>query len=226
MGTFMARLTPTSRKDLLGLARGNLVRAGTILIRQGDQRRHVDLLRSGSRTQSACVKVTATARNGNESLLGIRVGGDVIGELAALQGTQRSATVTTCTEALVHSITHSDFLAFLRDHPEGWEAMCRMIAGRLEWANQRRLDFAGYDVPQRLARILLELTALHGVRTGAGWELGVRLSQVEFGRLIGAKEDAASSAMRKLRSDGLVRSAYRSVLITDLEGLKLFADAP
>ena len=32
-----------------------------------------------------CGPITATARNGTESLLGMRVGGDVVGELAAVQ---------------------------------------------------------------------------------------------------------------------------------------------
>ncbi|MEV5835544.1 Crp/Fnr family transcriptional regulator [Nocardia sp. NPDC052112] len=223
-GTLMARLGESSRQDLLGLALPREVPAGDVLIRQGEVRNHVLLLRSREAALSACVKISAASRSGYETLLGIRVSGDVVGELAALRGTARSATVTTCTTTLVHNIPHGSFIAFLNSHADAWEAMCRMIADRLDWANRRRLDFAGYDVPNRLARILLELAERHGFSTAEGYELGVRLSHTELGRLIGAGEDAIGLALRQLRSQGLVKSAYRSVTINDLDRLRVLAD--
>ncbi len=222
----MSRLSAGSQRDLLGLVRPRVVERGTVLIRQGQVRKHVFLLRSRGNTASACVKITATARNGAETLLGIRVGGDIVGELAALRDSQRSATVTTCSDTLVHSISSQTFLGFLNEHAEAWEAMCRMVADRLDWANRRRLDFAGYDVTQRLARVLLELADRYGSGENASRELGVRLSQAEMGMLIGAKEDAIGLAMRQLRREGLVRSAYRRVTIRDVDGLRSFADRP
>jgi CRP-like cAMP-binding protein len=132
--------------------------------------------------------------------------------------------VTTCSDTLVHHIPSQTFLGFLNDHAEAWEAMCRMIADRLDWANRRRLDFAGYDVPQRLARVLLELADRYGRSGSEGRELGIRLSQVELGMLIGAKEHAIGLAMGQLRQLGLVSSVYRRVTIHDMDGLRLFAD--
>ncbi|WP_067469561.1 Crp/Fnr family transcriptional regulator [Nocardia amamiensis] len=220
----MDQLSESSQRDLLALSRPVSVNAGKILIQQGEVRKHVCLLRSQDVGASACVKITATSRNGNESLLGIRVGGDVVGELAALRNVQRSATVTTCSTTIVHNIPHGRFLDFLNSHNEGWEALCRMIAGRLDWANRRRLDFAGYDVSQRLARVLLELAERHGHESDSGYEIGVRLSQTEMGMLIGAKEDAISLAMRRLRDENLVAPAYRRVTLVDIDRLRVFAD--
>ncbi|MFI6999533.1 Crp/Fnr family transcriptional regulator [Nocardia sp. NPDC050175] len=224
VGTLMARLTTESGRDLLGLARPQRFPVGTVLISQGDLRNHVLLLRSHDPARSACVKITAASRSGQQGLLGIRVSGDVVGELAALRGTPRMATVTTCTDAVVHTIAQRDFLDFLNSRADGWEALCRMIADRLDWANRRRLDFAGYEVPIRLARVLLELAEQYGKAVAGGYELGVRLSQTELGALIGAREDTISSALRQLRARGLVSTAYRAVTITDLELLRAYAD--
>ncbi|WP_433677957.1 Crp/Fnr family transcriptional regulator [Nocardia sp. CA-119907] len=224
VGTLMARLTVESGRDLLGLAHPRRIRAGTVLISQGDGRNHVLLLRSHDPARSACVKITAASRSGQQGLLGIRVSGDVVGELAALRGTPRMATVTTCTDTVIHTIAHRDFLNFLNTRADAWEALCRMVADRLDWANRRRLDFAGYEVPIRLARVLLELAERHGSAVAGGYELGVRLSQTELGALIGAREDTITSAMRQLRAKGLVKTAYRAVTITDLEQLRGFAD--
>jgi CRP/FNR family transcriptional regulator, cyclic AMP receptor protein len=220
----MARLTEEARRDLLGLGTSRGYKAGAVLIRQGECTSHLCLLRSAKRQTSACVKVTATLENGNECLLGFSVSGDIVGELASLRGAPRSATVTTCTPAFVHRIPQETFMEFLRCRPGAWPAVGNMIADRLDWANRRRLDFASYDVPVRLARMLVELADRHGFATGDGYELRVWLSQVELGKLISAKEDAARKAMRRLREKNLVRARYRRVVITDLDGLRVFAE--
>ena len=171
------------------------------------------------------MKVAATTSNGSDTLFGIRISGDVVGELAALRDGNRTATITTCTATITHAIPHAAFVGFLNRHVDAWEALCRMIADRLDWANRRRLDFGGYDVPTRLARVLLELVEQHGFAIpGGGHDLGVRLSQHELGTLIGAKEDAIGLAMRQLRTKHLVKSNYRKVMINNLGGLREFAD--
>jgi CRP-like cAMP-binding protein len=222
--TFMAGLTEQSRHDLLRLGRPRRVPPGRVLITQGERRGQVFLLRSGRADITACVKVTAAAPNGTETLLGIRVGGDIVGELAALRDTDRSATVTTCTETIVHRLPGRDFVEFLNARPEAWQVLCRMLADRLEFANQRRLDFAGYPVVNRLARVLLELVGRHGREVRRGYDLGLGLSQTELGALVGARLDAVGLAMRELRAAGLVISGYRSLTVTDIDRLQRFVD--
>lgn len=223
-GTLMARLGSRSQRDLLDLADRRPYSAGQVLINEGEPREHVFVLASDDPESDACVKVTATCSNGAETLLGIRVRGDAVGELAALRDGRRTARVTACTKLTAHYISHKDFLAFLHSHEDAWEALCRMIAGRLDWANRRRLDYAGYDVPKRLARVLLELVETYGRPAAGGHDLGVRLSQAELGALIGAKPDAVSLAIRELRTADIVSSTYRNVMINDLVALHKFVD--
>lgn len=220
----MARLGKETGRELLDLAAPRHYPSGTILLSQGDPSTHVYLLRASRSRTSACVKVTAALKNGSESLLGIRVSGDLVGELAALRNGTRSATVTTCTPTVAHAISRELFLAFLGRHEDAWEAISRMIADRLDWANRRRLEFTGYDVPVRLARVMLELVERHGYQQASGHELGVQLSQAELGKLIGAKPDAVGQAMRQLKSASLLQPHYRGVTITDVDALRIFAD--
>ncbi|PZS28727.1 MAG: Crp/Fnr family transcriptional regulator [Pseudonocardiales bacterium] len=223
-GTLMARLTEEVGQELLSLASPRQYPGGAVLVNQGDPSTHVYLLETSRPRYSACVKVTATLKNGSESLLGIRVSGDLVGEIAALRNGTRTATVTTCTPTVAHAISRTMFLAFLRRHEDAWEATFQMMADRLDWANCRRLEFTGYDVPVRLARVILELLGRHGYQQDGSHELGVQLSQAEFGKLIGAKPDIVGQAMRQLRSTGLLRLHYRGATITDLHALRAFAD--
>ncbi len=224
-GTLMDRLGATG-EELLALAPPVWHAPGTKLAWQGERRTRVYVLQPVRPESIACVKVTASRGDGNEALLGIRIGGDIVGELAALRDGQRTATVTTCTPTVVHAIAHDRFLGFLSRHPEGWEALCRMIADRLGWANRRRLDFAGASVPVRLARVLVELIDRLGRRTEAGYQLRVQMSQSELGRLIGAGEDAVGLAVRQMRDAGVLRSEYRVVTVLELALLRDFAQLP
>jgi CRP/FNR family cyclic AMP-dependent transcriptional regulator len=222
-GTLMARLDSDARQALLGLRPTQPYEAGVVLIRQGDlDRTDVYLIRSTRLHMPACVKVTASLDNGSETVLGIRISGDIVGELAVLRHAPRSATVTTCTRALIHRIPADAFMGFLGRHPRAWGAVSRMIADQLDWANRRRLDIAGHSVPVRLARVLVELVDRHGYPTPEGYDIGVSLSQAELGRLISAGQDAVGKAMRTLRRAGLVRVRYRRVTVLDLAGLRTY----
>jgi CRP/FNR family transcriptional regulator, cyclic AMP receptor protein len=64
--------------------------AGRVLMREAEETTFVLLLLDG------VVKATGRAAGEREALLAVRMGGDLIGELAAVDGRPRSATVTTC----------------------------------------------------------------------------------------------------------------------------------
>lgn len=223
-GTLMARLCERSRQELLSLGVAQKYRAGRVLMREGDEGDSVYLLRSWASDTDACVKITANGRDG-VTLFAIRVSGDLIGELGALEADSvRSSTATTCTDTIAHCIPGAVFLSFLHKSPDGWQALCRTIVDRLAWADQRRLDFADCPVRVRLARVLLELVETHGCRVNGGWRITVQLSQRELGDLIGASEDAVGLAMGQLREPGVVSSSYRQVVVHDLEALRHIAD--
>jgi CRP/FNR family cyclic AMP-dependent transcriptional regulator len=219
----ISTLDEDARNELFSLGEPQRHQPGAILLQQGDPRRdHVLLLRSVQSALPACAKVTAILDNGVEALLGVRLSGDLVGEMAALRNIDRSATVTACTPLVAFRIPATTFFMYLNEHPRLWSALAAMMAERLEWANQRRLEFAAFDVPVRLARVLGDLAARHGFAVEGGTDLGIRLSQPELGRLIGAKEAAVNNAVRLLKLNGLLLIHYRQVVITDLEALRVF----
>ncbi|MFJ4652324.1 Crp/Fnr family transcriptional regulator [Nocardia sp. NPDC088792] len=226
--TFMARLSPASRRDVLKLGTQTFCPPGRVLIRQGDFGETVYLLRSRDRTVSACAKIASETGR----LLAIRVSGEVVGELGALTpANPRSATVTVCTATIAHSIPGPAFLSFLNTHPDGWQILSRTIADRLAWSDLRRLDFGECSVPVRLARLLVEFAESYGrqilvERDGRGraevCEITVQLSYEELGNLVGAGVDAVGLAMKDMRAAGLACLHNRHIVVHDLPGLRNF----
>jgi CRP-like cAMP-binding protein len=226
VGTLMNRLPRQARTKLIALlSRPKRFESGETLLRQGEDGKFVYLLRAVQEGRHACVKVVARLDNGGETLLGIRLDGDLVGEMSVLRDVPRNATVTACADTFAYLITRDRFLAYLEENPKAWSPLYEMLADRLEWSNQRRQEFGSFPVAVRLARVLLNLVDRHGTPHPIGRELGVQLSQAELGLLIGAGEDAVSQAMRQLREAGLVAPKYRSAVVTDHAALAAFASA-
>jgi CRP/FNR family transcriptional regulator, cyclic AMP receptor protein len=213
-GSLLAELTAEAREALLCLGTHREVGSGHVLIREGEDSTHVVLLRE------AYVKVTAGLENGREALINIRAGGDVVGELSALDGGPRSATVTTCGRARVNTITRKDFISFLRHYPEAALALASRMACQLRFATRRRADFTGCQVATRLARVLVEIAETYGHRTSAGIRFAVTLTQEELGAMVGAGEDAVHRELRKLAAQAIVDTKYRNITILDMHRLQ------
>ncbi|GII00618.1 Crp/Fnr family transcriptional regulator [Planobispora takensis] len=218
--SFLSQLSDPVRAQLLNLGVTTCRPAGHELIHQGGVGEVVFLL------IDAITKITARAENGSEVLLAVRVSGDIVGDMAVLDEAPRSATVTTCSRSTICVVRGPIFMDFLRRTPEAGLALNRLISDRLRWANQRRLDFAGYEAGIRLARLIVTLAARHGRRVSRGLDIGVPLTQTELGALIGAKEATIQKALRDLAERGLIRRGRRGVIIMEPGELAKFADIP
>ncbi|KUL26389.1 transcriptional regulator [Streptomyces regalis] len=213
-------LSPPARWDLLGLGTEVRFDVGAVLLREGMNDRHVFLLLSGF------AKVTATVENGEASLLAVRAAGDTVGEMAAMDGAPRSATVTACGPVTARVVQAGVLRELLLRRPEVSMALTGIVANRLRWANRRRLDFRGYPAKVRLARLLVELAAVYGSSRAGGVVIGCRLTQPELATLIGAAVTTIQKVLRELRAEGLLETGYRSTVIRDLPRLRRLADLP
>lgn len=208
-GSLLEMLSAERRPEFLALGRRRAYANGEILLWEQEESDHVVLLLQG------LVKITASLENGRTALLGIKISGDVVGEMAALSGSPRCATVTACGPVTVRVITRDDFCRFLRESQEAHFALTRVVMHRLRWADQRRVDFNGYPTLIRLARVLDELAGSYGHRDGDGIVFAVGLTQKELGALVGAEEDTTRKELRKLKDGGVIRVGYRSITVLD-----------
>jgi CRP-like cAMP-binding protein len=212
-GSFLDRLRPADRDALFTAGITRTLPPGHRLLTEGADDTHVEVLRRGF------VKVT-TIVAGRTQLLAVRVAGDVVGELAAVGGTPRTATVTTCGTVVSTVLRQPDFLAVLRARPEVADEVTASLGRRLQWANSRRAAFNLFAVPDRVAEVLADLAGMAGRDVGDGIEIGVDLTHLELAMLIGAGEDTVQKALRGLRDDGLIRTGYRRVTVLDVDRLR------
>src|SRR5262249_2999933 len=211
---FAEALPERDRAALLARGRQRRYRQNTRVFPQGDSSDFVLVIVDGT------VKIVVTTEQGDESLLGVRGPGDVIGELAALDSEPRLASVVALEPVTAHVVTAEEFRSFIAERPKAAVELMRMLIGRLREADRRRVEFGSYDATTRVARLLVELA--DGLTADEHAALQVPLSQHEIGELVGTSRESVARALAVLRDRDLVSTGHRSIRILQLDALRSF----
>ncbi len=190
------------------------LRRGVTLLSEGDASERVVLLLSGR------VKVSTVSEEGQETVLGYRGAGEVLGELSAIDGEPHNASVTVVEpgEALV--VPAERFVEALAGDPGAALALLRSIVGRLRDADRTRGDYTARDVLGRVARRLDELAKEYGQPSEDGTAIDLPISQRELAGWVGSSREAANKALAELEQRGLVRVTRRRLTVRDVNGLR------
>ncbi|MEU6380435.1 Crp/Fnr family transcriptional regulator [Streptomyces sp. NPDC046909] len=173
------------------------------------------------------VVVTGETRRGETPLLAIRPAGELVGEMAVLDGNLRTATVSAAGRVVALRIAPGSFIGFLHTHPAAQLQVLRSVVRKLRSATERRIDTSGCDARQRLARVLFELTAEYGrPRRDGTVVLELSLSQRSLGSLAGAATSTAERLLKELRTEGVLATGYKRLLIRSPDRLRELCDYP
>lgn len=191
------------------------VRAGSTIFVEGDDPSDVMIIESGD------VKIATVAANGSEVVLDVLGPGELLGELSAIDGIDRSATVTAITDVELTTVPVEVFWQFLRDHPMAMGALLAVVVRRLRIANRRQLEFSATDAMGRLCKRLDELADRDGVEHGDHSVLiELRITQTELAQWCGLSREAVVKALRKLRQLGWVTTGDGTIVIDDRVSLR------
>jgi CRP/FNR family transcriptional regulator, cyclic AMP receptor protein len=181
--------------------------SGEVLMRQGDPGSYVLILTTGH------VKVTRVDPDGNELLLAIRGPGEVIGEMAVLDGTSRLATITALAPCITYVLASASFLRIVREkHVEG--TLLRHVIARYRESEEVRAELLGLPTMQRIVRVLIRFADVIG-----GEQPELDISQEELAGATGLSRASVTATLATLRRQGLISTGRRSLVIRDLKRL-------
>jgi CRP-like cAMP-binding protein len=169
--------------------------------------------------ESGVAKAVVTTEDGAEVALALRGPGDILGELAAVAGGRRSASVVAVEPIAALVLSTESFRSYLHEHPGAALVLLGALAERNRDATRRHAEFGTYDTRLRLARLIAHLAETYGEPN----ERGVRvrlLTQDELASFCAASREAVARALRTLRDEGLVETGRRTVTVTDLDRLR------
>ncbi len=164
---------------------------------------------------SGTIRISVPSPDGKEVVLAILGPGEICGEIALLDGKERTADAKAATECRVVVLERRDVLAFFAQHPDAWAKLVEVLCERLRIADQQMAEFALSPVPVRLARALLRLAVADDRTTNGAAAARVHLTQRELGNVIGATRESVNKYLRAWQRKGYVRISDRLVAITN-----------
>ena len=212
---FLLRFLPSDDLDRLGnLALRRTYGKGEPVFMKGDPGNAMMAVLSGR------VQICTYSTDGREVVLNVILPGEVFGEIALIDGGERTADAFAMetTELLV--LTRRDFLPYLECNPQVCIKLLEMMCLRMRWTSEQLEDFSFLDLRSRLAKRLVYLASLHGEQTPRGVRINVKLPQHLLASMIGTSREAVNKQLKAWETEGIIDVSRGSITIQDRDALK------
>ena len=191
-------LEPAELDAVLAQAAVRRMARNAVILRQGDASTGALIVVAGR------VRVSTMAPDGREVTLGVLGPGDVLGEMALLDGGEVSADATALEDCVLLAIERGRFLRLLRGSSDLCLRLMAVLCRRLRRSNAALEDMALLDLPTRLGRLLLRLAHDYGTPAALGTRIEVRLSQKDISSIVGGSREKVNRQLRLWEESGVL----------------------
>jgi CRP-like cAMP-binding protein len=202
------------------LRRSHAVRfdAGETIFSQGEPGDTMILIEAGR------VEISLTSINGRRSVLNHMGPGEVLGEIALLDGRERSADATAATAVTGRLIYRRDVLSFLSAEPESVMHLISELCAKIRNASDMFAVQSETRAPARLARCLLRLGEKWGERDDDGRVvIAGSFSQSDIGAFSGLARENVNRHLRAWTAAGIMEMGQERILLLRPDALEELA---
>ncbi|MEY9857706.1 CRP/FNR family cyclic AMP-dependent transcriptional regulator [Catenulispora sp. GAS73] len=186
---------------------------GDLLFHEGDPGDSLYVVLRGK------IKLGRTSGDGRENLVAVLGPGEMFGELSLFDPGPRSAGATALVDSTLLGLSSDELTPWLAGRPDVARALLRAIARRLRRTNDSMSDLVFSDVPGRVAKALLDLSARFGTPAEDGIHVAHDMTQEELAQLVGASRETVNKALADFAGRGWLRLEARAVVLTNVERL-------
>jgi CRP/FNR family transcriptional regulator, cyclic AMP receptor protein len=205
------------QEDLEAIVRHSVERQfdpGQIIFQKGEAGGSLMLVVSG------LIRISANSEEGKEITLNTIKPGGIFGEIAFIDGKERSADATALEHSNLLIIRRSDFLSLLKKYPDMALELLAVLCQKLRNTSEIAEDLGLLSISARLAHFLLRQAESHGVENDAGIKVDSKLSQREIGNRIGATRESVNKKLAEWQRKGYVLFDQGFVTIVDEDKLE------
>jgi CRP-like cAMP-binding protein len=211
-------LSPDERAAISARARIRTYNAGETVFAIGSSGDQLMALLTGT------IRITVPFSEGKELFLAIIHPGEIFGELAVLDGNERSADATAETACTVAILDRKDVLSFFERNPSAWPKLVRVLAQRLRRTDQAFAEVALQQLPVRLAKTILRIlnqeTSSEVAKT-----FKIRFSQRELANMVGGTRESVNKCFRIWQKrDRIVKVSQGSIIVTNRRAFERLAE--
>ena len=191
---------------------------GAVLFVEGQSPRGIFVLCKGR------VKLTMCSPDGKTLILKIAEPGHVLGLSSTVSGKAYELTAETMEPCQVNFVKREDFLRFLKEHSDACLRVAEQLSDRYNSTCRdiRALGLA-HSAAEKLAKLLLELSAKSREATKAEPRLKLALTHEEIAQMIGTSRETVTRLFSDLKKRQIVQSKGSTLTIRNKAALKAMA---
>lgn len=167
---------------------------------------------------SGQVRAVIRANGSREIILGDIGAGEFFGELAAIDGRPRSASIVAVTGATLARMPAAVFRETLHEHADVCSQVLALLAARIRLLDNRVSEFATLDVRHRVFAELLRLSRPDGGEPGRA-VVSPPPFHAEIAARISARREAVTRELKALEGAGLLERRRGAIVLTDVPAL-------
>lgn len=183
-------------KRLATIAREISLAPGDVLFEQNEESDGLYIVITG------IVRIYLTADDGREATISLLEDGEMIGEIALLDGLPRSAGAAALTETKLVFIPHRPFCELLDSSAQLSRQVMLMLCERLRAANRQVDQAIFHDLRYRLLVLLRQIAVIHGRIEKDVAVVDLEVTQGMLAQMLGASREAVNKQLRSLAKEG------------------------
>jgi CRP/FNR family cyclic AMP-dependent transcriptional regulator len=171
---------------------------------------------------SGTVKISVSSPDGRNAILNLISAGEIFGEVAVLDGRERTADATANTNCEILVIDRREFLPFVRSQPVLAMKFIELLCDRLRWTSDQVEQVILQDLPRRLASALLGLTEKRKLEPASRT---IAITQQEISEMVGMTRESINKQLRAWAARDWVRLEHGAIVLLNPEPLRGLAEA-
>ncbi|HUC72673.1 MAG TPA: Crp/Fnr family transcriptional regulator [Stellaceae bacterium] len=210
----LGKLSPSEIDALLRYSRVERYPVGEEIFAKGSPGNSMMIVLRGR------VRISSISLTGKEIVLNIITAGQIVGEIATLDGGERSGDAVAMTDCELLVLNRRDFMPFLENRADICLMLIKILCQRLRHTSEQVEDLLFRHLEGRIAKALLQLSERTGRPEVEGRLLELHLSQSELGNIVGSSRESVNKQLQAWQRAGFIDLAKGSIVIRDPAALE------
>jgi len=207
-------LSASEIEELIRYSHIERYRAGREIFAKGSPGQSLMAVLRGS------VKISSLSDSGKEIVFTIFNAGEIFGEIAMLDGDERSADATALTDCELLVLNRRDLVPVLLNRADICMILLKVLCRKLRLTTEQVEDVIFRNFESRVAKALVQLAESVSLRGTHSPSVELRLSQRELGNIASGSRESVNKQLKIWHRQGLIDLRKGSIMILDLEAMK------
>ncbi len=207
------KLGPQVIERLTSYAHIKTVAAGTTVFQRGDAGDCLFAVCAGT------IRISNRSTDGRDAVFNLINAGGIFGEIALLDGRERTADAQAVTDCDLMVINRRDFIPMVSGEPELALKLIEVLCDRIRHTSEQVEDIMFLALPARLAKTLLWLAANSKLVDNRK----ISITQREIGQIIGMTRESTNKQLRVWEERNWIKLDRGSIVVLKHDSLAAVA---